>query len=201
MPRRKSHQIQSLEWEILSALMFYEMFQKHRYLDDKGVSIRAQLFPATGCRDFPQFTRTLTDLIKNQSVLRTKHGCVCLAVNGWSVNRQRIFYGESRGTNLYELAEFYSKRVPLGWFPDRLSSVPILDITPSGMLPVEPLPLTEWAILSPTRPETFRPELAKQPGCYTKFDSNTQECQSCLLSPECRTATVNMVKQWSPSWI
>lgn len=191
MPRGKSSKTLYLEWEILSALWFYENFKDHHCLvRESGTDIRGHLYPATGSNDFPHFSHTLNGMVKEQRVLRVSKGRVCLAVNAWSEVSQKSIY-PSRGHNLYELARFYDTRKFLGYIPHTWENIPIFEQQ------VEVLPLTQWAILTPDRPRDFRPELSPHPNCYMAFDSNTRECQSCLLSPECRTATINMVSRWS----
>jgi hypothetical protein len=193
MARGKSSKTLYLEWEILSALWFLETFKSyHNLVQNKGTDIRGHLFPATGSSDFPHFTHTLNGLIKEQRVLRMSKGRVGLSVADWTGVSQKSIY-PSRGNNLYDLAKFYDLRNQLGYIPYCWHDVSVF--MPDQ--PVEVLPVTEWAILTPHRPQDFRPELAPRPSCYTAFDSNAKECQSCLLSPECRTATVNMVSRWS----
>lgn len=196
MPRGKSSVTRYLEWEILSALWFYENFSSYHCLSTSaGVSIRTCLHPATGSGDFPRFTHTLNSLIKEQRVLRTSKGRVCLALGSWGAVSQKQVY-LSRGDNLRTLSQFYGTRIHMGYIPDSWQDVPVFIRDPRDI--IEVLPVTEWAILTPHRPQDFSPELAPRPNCYTAFDSSTKECQSCLLSPECRTATVNMVSRWSP---
>ncbi len=194
MPRGKSSKSLYLEWEILSALWFYETFNSyHKLTLSSGTDIRGLLYPATGVNDFPHFTHTLNGLIKDQRVLRMSKGRVGLAVNAWSEISQKSIY-LSRGDNLYDLTKFYASRTHIEYTSYTWHDVSVFVLNQ----PVEVLPVTEWAILTPDRPRDFRPELSPHPNCYTAFDSNTKECQSCLLSPECRTATVNMVSRWSP---
>lgn len=191
MPRGKSSKTLYLEWEILSALWFYENFKEwHCLVRESGTDIREHLYPATGSNDFPHFSHTLNGLVKEQRVLRVSKGRVCLAVNTWNEVSQKSIY-PSRGHNLYELARFYNTRKYFGYITHTWENIPVFEQQ------VEILPLTQWDILTPDRPRDFRPELSPHPNCYTAFDSNTKECQSCLLSPECRTATVNMVSRWS----
>lgn len=189
MPRKKDPMTSVIEAEICAALWYLEQREyATKTVPDTAFSIRRDLFPILGLSDFPRFNRVLTAMI-NEMYRVDRAGYEKVRLSPQYTRGDWLWRG--RGSNLYELANFYSKRSYHGYIPSSWEEIAFGEAANR-----KNLPHTEWEVLAPQRPETFRPEQLAFPKCYSKFASNTYECRECLLSPECRTATVRMVASW-----